>query len=286
MELSSFIIQVLNGFNLILILILVALGLVIIFGLMQVINIAHGEFFLLGAYTVLMAQWGGINFWVGLILAPIVLGLIGLALEFLCIRYLYERPLDTILATWGLSIGIKQFIIIVFGPAGQMITHPLPAMVRFSGIEYPAYRIFTMVASIAVIIFTLYVFLRTDYGLKARAVIENRNMASVLGINTRNMYRATFVFGSALAGLAGGIMSPLMSVDPQMGLGYLIPAFLAIIIGGTGTLYGVLAGGSIIGGADNIFSYLVSPVGAQIIIFSIAIIVIRIRPQGLFGKQS
>ena len=286
MELSSFIIQVLNGFNLILILILVALGLVIIFGLMQVINIAHGEFFLLGAYTVLMAQWGGINFWVGLILAPIVLGLIGLALEFLCIRYLYERPLDTILATWGLSIGIKQFIIIVFGPAGQMITHPLPAMVRFSGIEYPAYRIFTMVASIAVIIFTLYVFLRTDYGLKARAVIENRNMASVLGINTRNMYRATFVFGSALAGLAGGIMSPLMSVDPQMGLGYLIPAFLAIIIGGTGTLYGVLAGGSIIGGADNIFSYLVSPVGAQIIIFSIAIIVIRLRPQGIFGKQS
>ena len=286
MELSSFIIQVLNGFNLILILILVALGLVIIFGLMQVINIAHGEFFLLGAYTVLMAQWGGINFWVGLILAPIVLGLIGLALEFLCIRYLYERPLDTILATWGLSIGIKQFIIIVFGPAGQMITHPLPAMVRFSGIEYPAYRIFTMVASIAVIIFTLYVFLRTDYGLKARAVIENRNMASVLGINTRNMYRATFVFGSALAGLAGGIMSPLMSVDPQMGLGYLIPAFLAIIIGGTGTLYGVLAGGSIIGGADNIFSYLVSPVGAQIIIFSIAIILIRLKPQGIFGKHS
>jgi urea transport system permease protein len=286
MDFSSFVIQFLNGINLILILILVAIGLVVIFGLMEVINIAHGEFFLLGAYTVLMAQWAGLNFWMGLILSPIVLGIVGLATEFFCIRYLYERPLDTILATWGISIGIKQLIIIIFGPAGQMITHPFPAMVTIMGIEYPAYRLFTMAASIAVIVLTLYVFLRTDYGLKARAVIENRNMASVLGINTRRMYQATFVFGSALAGLAGGIMSPLMSVDPQMGLGYLIPAFLAIIIGGTGTLYGVLGGGSIIGGSDSIFSYLISPVGAQIIIFSLAIILIRLKPQGLFTKQS
>jgi urea transport system permease protein len=286
MDYSSLIIQVFNGFNLILILILVALGLVIIFGLMGVINIAHGEFFLLGAYTVLMSQWGGLPFWIGLILAPIAVGLVGLIVEFFCIRLLYERPLDTILATWGLSIGIKQLIIIIFGPAGQMITHPLPAMVRFMGIEYPAYRLFTMAASIAVIAFTLYLFLKTDFGLKARAVIENRNMSSVLGINTRKMYRTTFVLGSALAGLAGGIMSPLMSVDPQMGLGYLIPAFLAIIIGGTGTLYGVLGGGSIIGGTDSIFSYIISPVGAQVIIFSLAIILIRLRPQGLFGKRS
>lgn len=286
MDFSSFIIQVLNGFNLILILILVALGLVIIFGLMEVINMAHGEFFLLGAYTVVMAEWVGINFWVSLMLSTIVVGLIGLAVEFLCIRYLYERPMDTILATWGISIGIKQFIILVFGPAGQMVTHPLPAMVRFSGIEYPAYRLFTMVASIVVILFTFYVFLRTDNGLKARAVIANRHMASALGINTRKIYRTTFVFGSALAGLAGAIMSPLMSVDPQMGLGYLLPAFLAIIVGGMGTLYGVLGGGAIIGGADSIFSYLISPVGAQIIIFSMAIIIIRLKPQGIFGRQS
>jgi branched-chain amino acid transport system permease protein/urea transport system permease protein len=286
MDFSSFIIQCLNGINLILILVLVAIGLVIIFGLMEVINIAHGEFFLLGAYTVLMVQRIGLNFWICLILAPLVLGIVGLLTEFLCIRYLYQRPLDTILATWGISIGIKQLIIIIFGPAGHMITHPFPAMVRFMGIEYPAYRLFTMAASIAVIILTLYVFLKTDYGLKARAVIANRDIASALGINTRRMYQATFVFGSALAGLAGAIMSPLMSVDPQMGLGYLIPAFLAIIIGGTGTLYGVLGGASIIGGLDSIFSYLISPVGAQIVIFSIAIILIRLKPLGLFGKQS
>ncbi len=268
------------------VLILVAIGLVIIFGLMQVINIAHGEFFLLGAYTVLMVQWAGAGFWVGLILSPIVLGIVGLATEFLCIRFLYKRPLDTILATWGISIGIKQAIIIFFGPAGQMITHPFPAMVRFMGIEYPAYRLFTMAASVVIIILTFYVFLRTDFGLKARAVIEDRDMAAVLGINTRRMYRMTFVFGSALAGLAGAIMSPLMSVDPQMGVGYLIPAFLAIIIGGTGTLYGVLGGATIIGGTDSVFSYLMSPVSAQIIIFSIAVILIRLKPEGIFVRKS
>ena len=286
MDLESFIIQVLNGCNLVLILILVALGLVIIFGLMQVINMAHGEFFLLGAYTVVMAQWGGLNFWVGLIFSAIVVGLVGLIVEFFCIRYLYDRPMDTILATWGISIGIKQSIILVYGPAGQVVTHPLPIMVSFLGIEYPAYRLFTMAASIVIVLFTFYVLLRTDYGLKARAVIANRNMASALGIDTRKMYRISFIFGSALAGLAGGIMSPLMSVDPQMGLGYLIPAFLAIIVGGMGTPYGVLGGGTIIGGADSVFSYLISPVGAQIIVFSVAIVLIRLRPQGMFGKQS
>ena len=133
MNISSFIIQVLNGFDFILILILVALGLVIIFGLMEVINMAHGEFFLLGAYTVVMAQWAGISFWVSLMLSVIVVGLIGLAVEFFCIRYLYKRPMDTILATWGISIGIKQFIILVFGPAVHMVIHPLAAMVKFSG---------------------------------------------------------------------------------------------------------------------------------------------------------
>jgi len=285
MDLSFFIIQVLNSFNFILILILVALGLAIIFGLMEVINMAHGEFFLLGAYTVVLAERVGISFWMSLMFSAIVVGLVGLIIEFLCIRYLYDRPMDTILATWGISIGIKQFIILVYGPAGQMVTHPLPNMIRFLGTEYPAYRLFTMVSSIVVIMFTFYVFLRTDYGLKARAVIANRNMASVLGINTRKIYQITFVFGSALAGLAGGIMSPLMSVDPQMGLGYLLPAFLSIIIGGVGTLYGVLGGGAIIGGADSIFSYLISPVGAQIIIFSMAIILIRLRPWGIFGRQ-
>lgn len=284
MELTSLTIQAINGLNSILILLLVAIGLVIIFGLMQVINMAHGEFFLLGAYSVVLVQSWGFSLWLGMLSSVVFVGLVGFIVEIACIRYLYMRPMDTILATWGISIGIKQGIILIFGPGGQIVTHPLPSMLGFMGIQYPAYRLFTMLASFTIIACTFYVLLRTDYGLKIRAVIANRRMASTLGINTRRIYQGSFIFGSALAGLAGAIMSPLMSVDPQMGLGYLIPAFLAIIIGGMGTLYGVLGGGAIVGGADSIFSYLFSPVGAQIIVFSMAIILIRLRPEGLFGK--
>ncbi len=278
-------IQILNGLNYILVLILVAMGLVIIFGLMRVINMAHGELFLLGAYTVVMTDQIGWGFWPGLVLAPLVVGLIGMAIEYICIRHLYQRFLDTILATWGMSIAIKQFIIVVFGPAGLMIRPPLPQMVRFAGLEYPTYRLFIMVIALIIICVTFYIFLRTDFGLGARAVIDNRNMAAVLGINTRKMYRTTFTFGSALAGLAGAVMAPLMSCDPQMGLGFFIPAFLAILMGGTGTLAGVLVGGGVVGGADSLISFLYSPVMAQIVVFSIAIVVIRIRPQGLLGSK-
>jgi len=281
----DFSIQILNGLNYILVLILVAMGLVIIFGLMRVINMAHGEFFLLGAYTVVMTDHAGLGFWPGLFIAPVVVGIIGMIIEYLCIRHLYQRFLDTILATWGLSIAIKQLVIVIFGPAGLMIKPPLPQLVSFMGIEYPAYRLFIMAVALMTIGLTFYVFLRTDFGLGARAVIANRDMAAVLGINTRKMYRTTFTFGSALAGLAGAVMAPLMSCDPQMGLGFFIPAFLAILVGGTGTLAGVLVGGGAVGGADSLISFIYSPVISQIVVFSLVIIVIRIRPQGLLGSR-
>jgi urea transport system permease protein len=275
----------LNSFSYILVLILVAMGLVIIFGLMGVINMAHGEFFLIGAYTVVMTDSMGFGFWPGLVLAPIIVGLLGLALEYCCIRFLYDRVLDTILATWGVSIAIKQLIIIFFGPAGMMVNPPLPQLVNLGPIEYPAYRLFIMVASLIVIGFTFFVFLKTDMGLAARAVIANRDTAAGLGINTRKIYRNTFTFGAALAGLAGAIMAPLMSCDPQMGLGFFIPAFLAILVGGTGSLSGILAGGMVVGGSDSLISYLFSPVSAQIVVFSLAVIIIRIKPQGIFGTK-
>jgi branched-chain amino acid transport system permease protein/urea transport system permease protein len=279
------IITILNSLNYILVLILVAMGLVIIFGLMRVINMAHGEFFLIGAYTVVMADRIGLGFWIGLILAPIVVGLLGMAIEYICIRHLYRRFLDTILATWGISIAIKQLIIIIFGPAGLMVNPPMPQSVNFLGVEYPAYRLFIMGVALIIILVTFYVFLRTDFGLGARSVIANRDMAASLGINTRRMYRTTFTFGSALAGLAGAVMAPLMSCDPQMGLGFFIPAFLSILVGGTGTLSGILVGGAVVGGSDSFISYLFSPVTAQIVVFSLAVVLIRIRPEGLLGAK-
>ncbi len=278
-------IQLLTGMNFVLVLIMVAMGLMIIFGLMNVINMAHGELFLLGAYTVVMTNRMGLGFWPALILAPLVVGFIGMLIEYICIRHLYHRPLDTILATWGVSLIIKQLIIIIFGPAGLTVTPPLPQMVMVAGIEYPAYRLFSMFIAIVIIFITFFVFLKTDFGLGARAVIANRDMAAALGINTRRMYRTTFTFGAALAGLAGAVMAPVMSCDPQMGLGFFIPAFLSILVGGTGTLYGVLVGGTVVGGGDSMLSFYFSPVTAQVIIFSLAIFLIRIRPQGVLGSK-
>ncbi|MDM8555401.1 hypothetical protein QUF75_11775 [Desulfococcaceae bacterium HSG7] len=282
---TDLIIQLLSAMNFVLVLIMVAMGLMIIFGLMNVINMAHGEFFLLGAYTVVMTNRLGIGFWPALVLAPLAVGFIGMFIEYICIRHLYHRPLDTILATWGVSLAIKQLIIIIFGPAGLTVAPPLPQMVTVAGFEYPAYRVFIMAIALIIIAVTFYIFLKTDFGLGARAVIANRDMAATLGINTRRMYRTTFAFGSALAGLAGAVMAPVMSCDPQMGLGFFIPAFLSILVGGTGTLYGVLAGGAIVGGGDSLLSFHFSPVAAQVVIFSLAIFLIRIRPQGLLGSK-
>lgn len=282
---ETMIIQLLNGANYILVLILVAMGLVIIFGLMNVINMAHGELFLLGAYTVVMAEWIGLGFWIGLLAAPCVVGLFGAAMEMFLIRHLYHRFLDTILATWGVSIAIKQAIIILFGPEGLMIHPPLPQMITLMGTGYPAYRLFIMAVALAVIVVTFYLFLATDYGLAARAVIANSQMAKALGINTRRMYLITFSFGSALAGLAGATMAPLMSCDPHMGLGFFIPAFLSILVGGAGTLSGVLAGGGVVGGTQSLISAVYSPVTAEIVVFGLAIVIIRLRPQGLLGGR-
>jgi branched-chain amino acid transport system permease protein/urea transport system permease protein len=275
----------LDALSFMLALLLVALGLIIIFGLMNVINMAHGEFFLLGAYTVVLVQGAGGGFWLGLLAAPLVLAAVGLALEELVVRHVYHRFIDTILATWGLSIVIKQAVVIGFGPTAQQVSNPLPQTVHVLGAVYPSYRLFLMAVAVLAAAGTFLLFYRTHLGLAARAVIANRAMASSLGINTRRMDRLTFAFGSGLAGLAGAVMAPLMSVDPQMGVGFLIPAFLSILVGGTGSLLGALLGTSLIAGSSTVVSSVWTQVAAQIVVFTLAIVVIRLFPNGLTGGR-
>jgi urea transport system permease protein len=273
----------LDAANFMLALLLVTLGLVILFGLMNVINMAHGEMFLLGAYAVVLVQRHGGSFWLALALAPLALAVIGLLIEEVVIRHVYHRFLDTILATWGLSISLKQAVIIAFGPTAQQVDNPLPHAVEILGTRYPVYRLFIMAVAVLVAAGTFVLFYRTSVGLVARAVIANRPMAGSLGLNTRRMDRMTFAFGAALAGLAGAVMAPLMSVDPQMGVGFLIPAFLSILVGGTGGLLGTLLGTTLIAGAGTVVSSIWTQITAQIVVFALAIVVIRLFPQGLTG---
>ena len=275
----------LDALSFMLALLLVALGLIIIFGLMNVINMAHGEFFLLGAYTVVLVQSLGGGFWPALLAAPLVLAVVGLVLEELVIRHVYHRFIDTILATWGLSLALKQAVIVLFGPTAQQVQNPFPSQVVILGAVYPAYRLFVMAVAIIVAAGTFFLFYRTRVGLAARGVIANRAMAASLGIDTRRMDRATFASGAALAGFAGAVMAPLMSVDPQMGVGFLVPAFLSILVGGAGSLPGALLGTSVIAGSSTVVASLWTQVVAQIAVFSLAILIIRVFPQGLMGGR-
>ena len=267
-------------------LLLVTLGLVVIFGLMNVVNMAHGEFFLIGAYCVVLIQKIGLSYWCAVLLAPAVLIAVGLIVEELVIRHIYRRFIDSILATWGISLVLKQLIVIVFGATAQSVNSPIPGPVQILGVTYPAYRLFIMGVAIALSSAMFLLFYRTPIGLAVRGVIANRTMAASLGINTRRLDRATFAIGAGIAGVAGAVMAPIMSVDPQMGVGFLIPAFLSILVGGSGTLLGALTGTAVISSTSVLVSDVWTQVVAQFVVFTLAILVIRFFPQGITGRRS
>ena len=267
-------------------LLLVTLGLVVIFSLMNVINMAHGEFFLIGAYCVVLIQKIGLSYWWALLLAPIVLIAVGLVVEELVIRHIYRRFIDSILATWGISLVLKQLIVIVFGATAQSVDSPIPGPVEILGVTYPAYRLFIMGVAIALSSAMFLLFYCTPIGLAVRGVIANRTMAASLGINTRRLDRATFAIGAGIAGVAGAVMAPIMSVDPQMGVGFLIPAFLSILVGGSGTLLGALTGTAVISGTSVLVSDVWTQVVAQVVVFTLSILVIRFFPRGITGRRS
>lgn len=276
---------ILDSTSFFLVIVLVALGLVIIFGLMNVINMAHGEFFLIGAYTAVAVTRAGWPFWWALPLAPLVLAGVGWVVEQTVVRFVYRRFIDSILATWGVSLMLKQLIVVLFGPTAHSVPDPLANTVMVFGIAYPGYRIFVMAASVVLTALTFVLLYRTPVGLMIRGVIANRAMAASLGINTRRLDLRTFMSGAALAGFAGAAMAPLMSVDPQMGAGFLIPSFLSILVGGTNSFLGVVAGAALISGGSTSLAALRDPVFAQIIVFSLAILIIRLFPSGLFGRR-
>jgi len=278
-------IALLDSSNAMLVLMLVSLGLAIVFGLMNVINMAHGEFLMLGAYALLSLTGWGLPFWLAFALAPVIVAGIGLIAEELVIRRTYARLLDTILATWGLSLVLRQGLVLAYGPGSFAVTVPDAGTITLAGSPYPVYRLIVMAISLVTIAATFFVFFRTRFGLAARAVIANRDMASCLGIDTRRLDRITFAFGTGLAGLAGAAMAPLISIDPSAGVGWLVPAFLSILIGGLGSLSGPLAGGAAVGAVDSLTSAVASPVFAQLVVLIAAILIIRVFPNGLVSRR-
>lgn len=266
-------------------LILVASGLTIIFGLMGIINLSHGAFMMVGAYTAFGIQELGFSPWAAIIFAPVVVGLLGILIEASLVKRLYDRPMDTLLATWGVAIALQELVTIVFGTSQKDVVAPLQRQITISGTSYPAYWIFIILAAAVTMVVMITIFKYTDVGVIARAVIQNRQMAASLGINTDLSDRLTFGFGAGLAGLSGAIMAPLLSVTSDMGVSWIADSFLVVIVGGVGSFIGTIVGGIFIGGLDEIFRTFLSgnTAIAQAAVLVIAVLAIRYRPNGLIS---
>lgn len=265
-------------------LVLLSAGLAIIFGMMRVINIAHGEFLMLGGYTVIMAGKAGINIWFSmLVLAPLVVGIFGILVERLVIRWLYGRILDSLLATWGLSLLMIGGVTVIFGNTVEGVSTPLGG---FSvGIyQVSAYNLVLIFAALAILLSVWAVLRYTSVGLIARSVMQNPDMAQALGVNSTFVYMATFGVGSALTGLAGGLIAPVTGVVPSMGINLIGPAFITVITGGASVVTGTLSASGLLGSVDQLVTFGFGPVYGGAALLIAALLLLRILPQGITGR--
>jgi len=285
--------QLLNGVGIVGILLLTGLGLAITFGVMRIINLAHGEFIMLGAYTTFLLQK---NLKMDLLLtipfAFIATAIIGALIELTIIRRLYGRPLETLLATWGLSIIIQGVIKLIFTAQLKYVKAPpyikgTLTLFKAGGqsVEISYYRLFIIFVALALFGITAYLLYKTSFGRQVRAVTQNRDMAKCLGVNTGLVDMVTFAYGCGLAGIAGSVIAPLKSVAPPMGQDYLVDAWMTVVTGGVDKLVGVLAGSVLIGQANAVLAYLLNDPTARVIVLAAVIVLIRYRPEGLFTVQ-
>jgi branched-chain amino acid transport system permease protein/urea transport system permease protein len=275
----------LNSVSLAAILGLVAIGLAVIFGVRGVINLAHGELFVLGAYTTVWFDARGMSMWFGVVASPFVVGAIGWLLEAAVVRRLYTRPLDTLVATFGLSIIIRETIKLTFGKGSRNIPLPMSGQVDVLGTAYPQYRLFLTATSAIILGAVAWLAVRTDIGVKVRAVIQRRSMAEAMGINSRRIDQGIFVMGAALAGFAGALMAPLITLNPEVGPTFLARSFLVVILGGIGSVLAAIGGAIVVGLGEGIISSYIRPVYAQMMLFVAAIVVLCVRPTGLFSRR-
>ncbi|HEY9883018.1 MAG TPA: urea ABC transporter permease subunit UrtB [Thermosynechococcaceae cyanobacterium] len=285
--------QLLNGIGIVGILLLTGLGLAITFGVMRIINLAHGEFIMLGAYTTFVLQK---NFKMDLLLtipfAFLLTAAIGAIVEITIIRKLYGRPLETLLATWGLSIVLQGVVKLIFTAQLKYVKAPPYIKGNLSifnaggqSVEISYYRLFIFAVAIALLGLTAFLLYKTSLGRQIRAVTQNREMTRCLGVNTSLVDMATFAYGCGLAGIAGAVISSLKSVAPPMGQDYLVDAWMTVVTGGVDKLIGVLAGSVLIGSANSAIAYLLNDPAARVIVLFSVIVLIRYRPEGLFTVQ-
>jgi urea transport system permease protein len=261
------------------ILFVVAAGLLIVFGVLKIINFAHGGFLTLGGYAALVTTQLEWNPWMALPVALLSGLVLGAIVELLVVRPLYARPLDAILATWGLGIVMVQMITIAFGRGTNFVQSPVQGAIPIAGETYSLYRLIMLGVAIALGAGMIGILQGTRLGLTARAVIMNENLSRSLGINSGLVRFATFSLGSGLAALAGALITPLLSVDPLMGVPWLLNAFMLVMVSGT-SLISLGAACLVLGGAQVAIGTFSSPVLGALSIVVLAAVLLRIRPAG------
>lgn len=287
-----------NGLSLSSIILLASLGLAITFGLMRVINMAHGEFMMIGAYTSYVVQnllqtWLGnsgadVGYFLSIIIAFAVTFLIGSLLETLVVSRLYGREIDSLLATWGISLILQQAARTIFGTQGVLVTTPkvLSGSIRIGKTSLSMTRLFIIALVACCLLLVWFLMYRTNFGRQMRAVMQNRSMAQCMGINSRKIDNLTFSIGSGLAGIAGCSIALLGSIDSTVGQNYIVNTFMAVVLGGVGKLLGTVLGSSIIGFSSIGFETMTSSSIAKAIVLLIIIIFLQKKPQGLFTVRS
>jgi urea transport system permease protein len=265
-------------------LVIISAGLAVIFGMMKVINLAHGEFMMLGAYATIAANKQGVNLWVAIFLvAPIAVGIVGVVLERLVIRRLYGRMVDTMLATWGLSLLLVGIVTSIAGNTTAGVSAPLGNFM-IGGYSVSGYTLVIICVAVVLALAIRWVLVRTQWGLIARGTMQNPDMANALGISPSYVYSVTFAVGAALSGLAGALLAPLTGVVPTMGAAFVAKAFITVIGGGPAILAGLVGASTLFGAINQLATFVTTPVFGEVALLLAAIVMLRLLPQGITGR--
>jgi branched-subunit amino acid ABC-type transport system permease component len=265
---------------------LLALGLTVIFGLLGVMNFAHGELYMLGAYAGIAVIGLVHSFWVALIAAPVLVGLVAAVTEVTTLRRIYRRePLYGLILTFGLALVFREGARQIWGGDMRRILPPFTGSTPLLGMTYPNYRLFLLAASSVILLALWLFFTRTRAGVVVRAAVQDAEMLDGLGVDVRRVFTLTFAASGALAALAGLLLAPIFTVYPQMGVEMILLAFIVVILGGMGSMGGSVVAAFVIGVAQSLFSLWMNPQRVAIAIFGIMIVVLIVRPRGFFGRE-
>ncbi len=264
---------------------LISAGLAVVFGMMRVVNLAHGEFVLLGGYAAIVSHNTlGINIFVSmLVVAPLAVAVFGVVAERLIIRFLYGRLINTMLATWGLSLAMIGAFTLIFGPTTTSIKAPIGGF-AVGDYSLSGYTVFIIASAVGVVLLIFGVLKYTRAGLIARGAMQSADMASAFGYDTSKVYMVTFAAGSALSGLAGGVLAPLVGIGPTAGLLYIAKAFITVISGGASVVSGLIASSGFFGIVSQAVTFATNSVIGEIGLLVAAVILLRLLPTGISGR--